>query len=100
MSDRLKNVKFYGNIKVKWEIRKGVLKVRRTDGGAALIQTQLFTLNKKDVIRVLENNLLNSQMSASTHPIHSLRLQITKTTDKSFYLYIYLSKLMYNIKSF
>lgn len=58
-----KNVKFYGYIKVKWEIRKGVLKVQRADGGAALIQTQLFTLNKKDVIRVLENNLLNSQMS-------------------------------------
>lgn len=44
------NVKFYGNIKVKWEIRKRELKSKRADGGAALIQTQLFTLNKKDVI--------------------------------------------------
>lgn len=26
---------------------------------AALIQAQLFTLNKKDIIRVLENNPLN-----------------------------------------
>jgi hypothetical protein len=61
------NVKFYGNIKVKWEIRKGVLKLSRADGGSALIQTQLFTLNKKDVIRVLENNLLNSQSDRLRH---------------------------------
>lgn len=65
-----KNIKFYGCIKVKWEIRKGVSKLQRADGGAALIQTQLFTLNKKDVIRVLENNLLNSQMSVRNRTAH------------------------------
>lgn len=68
------NVKLYGNIKVKWEIRKGVLKLKRADGGgAAMIQTQLFTLNKKDVIRVLENNLLNSQMSSRQGGVYEIR---------------------------
>lgn len=52
---------------------KRSVKLRRADGGAALIQTQLFTLNKKDVIRVLENNLLNSQMSSRQGAVYEIR---------------------------